>query len=224
MARKAVLENHYQIISISNHYKENRHRQEKRFHNHQCWVLPFTNKKPQRKKGKKGEDMGEKSSHWGKKCEILFVCLRCKMSTGSNDILKATVDEAITTHLASHLRQINKTPQIQTINWGGESTTNWRGEIDRNRIGKRETLFYHGNPVRSWYESSNEITCRVNRSWFVAPAPIISCPKSWNPNPWPPAIESSLSRVSSESRSVGVENNRDWKRPNGIGGRAGAET
>lgn len=120
-----------------------------------------------------------KCSHLGKKCEMVFVCFRCKMRIGSKAVLKATVDVAITTHLAIP----SESNQLETI------------------FQEKLCLTYQGNPVRSWYESSSEITCRVNISWLAAVAPIISCPKS---NPLP--------------RSVGLENSRDWKRPSAIDG------
>lgn len=90
----------------------------------------------------------------------------------------------------SHRRRSNHDPPGNSI---------WV-KLTRNDL-SRKAMSYQGNPVRSWYESSNEITCRVNKSWLAAVAPIISCPKS---NPLP--------------RSVGLENSRDWKRPSAIDG------
>lgn len=47
---------------------------------------------------------------------MVFVCLRCKIRTGSKAVLKATVDEAITTHLPIlSLSEINSDKKKRTI-------------------------------------------------------------------------------------------------------------
>ena len=86
---------------------------------------------------------------------------------------------------------------------------------------------YHGNPVRSWYASSDEITARIGKinSSPLSPAPVmssimlLSCTfEGSEPNSELP-VGSEPNRPISESSRSGdeIEKAREWKAPRKAG-------